>query len=109
MVLELPPNATNKTKLRISEAREMGLGVSTWSSPIPSQPSHIQSTTETRVKMAFTVCSPAPQNYSHSAFCGGVLEPVHTVLDPELEWGACPWGCKLGVPLPTSGGESVST
>lgn len=63
----------------------------------------------TGVILAFTVCSPAPQNYSHSAFCGGMWEPVHTVLDPELGWGACPWGCKLGVSLPTSGGESVST
>lgn len=79
-----------------------------WGSPIPPSPA-IPKVPETQVKMASTVCSPAPQNYSHSAFCRGMLEPGHMVLDPELGWGACPWGCKLGVSLPTSGGESVST
>lgn len=36
--------------------------------PKPSTPK----VPETQVKMAFTMCSPAPQNYSHSAFCRGI-------------------------------------
>lgn len=108
MVLELFPNATNKMKLRISEAREVGLGVYAWRFPIPHKPHHTQSITETQVKMAFTVCSPAPHNYSHSAFCGDMLEPVHTVLDPELGWVHVPGVANWGFPCPPQE-VSVST
>lgn len=72
VVLELPPpHATNKMKLRISEARKVGLGVYEWSFPIPHKPRHTQSTTETQVKNGFHRVFTSPTELQSQCFLWG--------------------------------------
>lgn len=61
----------------------------------PSLSAH--SITETRVKMAFTMCSPAPPNSRvTSCLCGGGLELVQSPGSRAGGGEAQPWDCTVG-------------